>query len=64
MNETIPNLEDLASRLYGCIELLSLLSISAKKTMISSGVMCCICDLLNGIYSDLQSEISSAGSWL
>lgn len=64
MNETIPNLEDLASRLCECIELLSLLSISAEKTMISSGVIGCVCDLLNGIYSDFQSEISSAGSWL
>lgn len=64
MNETIPNLEDLALRLNRCIELVSLLSISAEITMTSSGAICCVCDLLRDIYNDLQSEISSAGSWL
>lgn len=60
MNKTICNLEDLESRLYGCVELLFLLSISAEKAVIPSSAMCCVCDLLSDIHSDLQSEISSA----
>lgn len=58
--ETAPdilNLMDIASRLCGCVELLSLLSMSAEKTMISARAVCSICDLLTGIYKDLQTEI-------
>lgn len=59
MDRTILNLEDLASRLRGCIELIFLIGANADKAVISSGVMGCVSELLNGIYSDLTSEINS-----
>lgn len=53
-------LRDLAARLGGCVDLVSLLGWSAETSSISSGALYSVSDLLGSIYDDFRCEIDSA----
>lgn len=56
------SLKDLAVRLGGCVDLVSLLGYSAETSSISSGALYSVSDLLGSIYDDFRREIDSAGN--